>query len=100
MFNNIIVDIFIYYTFHHFPNTAKNISKAFDRVWHKALLKKLQSYGIAGDLLLWLDDYVSDRKQKVVVNNECSNPNTVKAGVPQVSVLNVYGFLQFRPVPH
>jgi hypothetical protein len=48
-----------------------DISKAFDRVWHKALIKKLH----------WLDDYVSDRKQKVVVNNECSNPNTVKAGV-------------------
>jgi hypothetical protein len=37
--------------------------------------------------LHWLDDYVSDKKQKVVVNNECSNPNTVKAGVPQGSVL-------------
>ena len=54
-----------------------DISKAFDRVWHKALIKKtLQSYGITGNLLHRLDDYVSDRKQKVVVNNECSNPNT------------------------
>jgi hypothetical protein len=33
-----------------------DISKAFDRVWHKALIKKLQSYGITGDLLHWLDD--------------------------------------------
>ena len=72
-----------------------DISKAFDRVWHKALLKKLQSYGITGDLLLWLDDYVSDRKQKVVVNNECSNPNNVKAGVPQGSVLGPLLFLLY-----
>jgi sarcosine oxidase/L-pipecolate oxidase len=56
-----------------------DISKAFDRVWHKALIKKLHSYGITGDLLHWLDDYVSDRKQKVFVYNECSNPNTIKA---------------------
>ena len=52
----------------------------------------MQSYGITGDLLLWLDDYVSDRKQKVVVNNECSNPNTDKAGVPQGSVLGLFFF--------
>ena len=43
----------------------------------------MKKTGITGDLLHWLDDYVSDRKQKVVVNNECSNPNTVKDGVPQ-----------------
>ena len=52
-----------------------DISKVFDRVWHKALIKKNRKpYGITGDLLHWLDDYVSDRKQKVHVvdNNECS----------------------------
>jgi hypothetical protein len=72
-----------------------DISKTFDRVWHKALIKKLQSYGITGDLLHWLDDYVSDRKQNVVVNNECSNPNTVNAGVPQGSGLGSLLFLLY-----
>jgi Tfp pilus assembly protein FimT len=51
------------------------------------LIKKLHSYGITGDLLHWLNDYVSHRKQKVFVNNECSNPSTVTAGVPQGPVL-------------
>ena len=42
-----------------------DISKAFDRVWHKALIKKLHSYGITGDLLHWLNDNISHRKQNV-----------------------------------
>ena len=59
------------------------------------MVNPVQSYGITGDLLHWLGDYVSDRKQKVVVNNECSNPNTVKAGVPQGSVLDPLLFLHY-----
>lgn len=55
----------------------------------------MHSYGITGDLLHWLDNYVSDRKQKVFVNNECSNPNTVKAGVTQGSVLGPLLFLLY-----
>jgi hypothetical protein len=43
-------------------------------------------------LLHWLDDYGSEIKQKVVVNNECVNPNTVKAGVSQGSVLDHFFF--------
>jgi hypothetical protein len=40
-----------------------NISKAFDRVWHKGLLRKLESIGIRGSLLSWLNNYLSERKQ-------------------------------------
>jgi hypothetical protein len=52
----------------------------------KRLFKFLQILW-TGDLLHWLNDYVSHRKQKVFVNNECSNPSTVTAGVPQGPVL-------------
>jgi hypothetical protein len=34
-----------------------DISKAFDRLWHKGLIEKLKSYGINGKLLKWLKDY-------------------------------------------
>ena len=64
-----------------------DISKAFDRVWHKGLKKKLKSYGISGPLLNWLEDYISDHKQAVFINNERSNLGSVKSGVPQGSVL-------------
>ena len=44
-----------------------DISKAFDRVWHKGLLRKLESIGIRGSLLSWVN-YLSERKQRVVIN--------------------------------
>ena len=40
-----------------------DISKAFDRVWHKSLLAKLQAAGITGSLLLWFKDYLSNRRE-------------------------------------
>ena len=42
-----------------------DVSKAFDRVWHRGLLFKLRQNGIDGKLLEWLSGYVSQRKQKV-----------------------------------
>ena len=42
-------------------------SKAFDRVWHKGLLFKLESVGIGGSLLNWFTDYLDNRVQRVVL---------------------------------
>ena len=39
-----------------------DISKAFDRVWHRGLLVKLSSIGVDGNLLTWFASYLSDRK--------------------------------------
>ncbi len=47
-----------------------DISKAFDRVWHKGLLFKLEKYGISGNLLNWVKNYLSDRRQRVVLNGK------------------------------
>ena len=64
-----------------------DISKAFDRVWHKGLLFKLKRNGIEGQLFLLLQNYLSNRKQRVVLNGQTSNWADVNAGVPQGSVL-------------
>jgi len=64
-----------------------DISKAFDRVWHIGLLKKLESIGIQGPLLSWIKNYLSNRKQRVVINNSNSQWRDIKAGVPQGSIL-------------
>ena len=65
--------------YHHICQTFDNnqyscmvfleISKAFDRVWHKGLIFKLKQFGIEGELLEWISDYLSGRKQKVVIRN-------------------------------
>jgi hypothetical protein len=60
-----------------------DISKAFDRVWHRGLLFKLKKMGIVGNLLLWFKDYLTNRKQRVVINGNESSLKTVNAGVPQ-----------------
>ena len=68
-------------------------SKAFDRVWYKGLIFKLRQYGIGGDLLYWISDYLHNRKQRVVIRSCMSDFKRVNVGVPQGSVLGPLLFL-------
>ena len=43
-----------------------DLSKAFDRVKHKGLLFKLQTYSVIGHLFEWLQSYRENRKQCVM----------------------------------
>ena len=70
-----------------------DISKAFDRVWHAGLLYKLDQYGISGNLLKWVSNYLSNRTQSVVLNSVTSTTKYTSAGVPQGSVLGPLLFL-------
>ena len=70
-----------------------DISKAFDRVWHKGLIFKLQENGIHGNLLTWLSSYLSNRYQKVVLHSTESSLRSIQAGVPQGSVLGPLLFI-------
>jgi hypothetical protein len=45
-----------------------DISKAFDRVWHKGLIHKLKQSRISGNLLKWFQNYLYGREQRVVIN--------------------------------
>ena len=73
-----------------------DISRAFYKVWHSALLTKLSSYGIQGHLHSWLGDFLSCHSQRVALNGVLSSPFPVQAGVLKVAfwILFFSGFHQ------
>lgn len=64
-----------------------DVSKAFDRVWHEALIYKLHNMGINLPMVQLIKNYLSKRTFQVKVNGELSKSVQVRAGVPQGSVL-------------
>ena len=72
-----------------------DISKAFDRVWHGGLIYKLKQCGVSGQLLCLIQDFLRNRKQRTVLNGQCSNWGDMSAGVPQGSILGPLFFLVY-----
>ena len=72
-----------------------DFSKAFDRVWHEGLLYKLECNGISGNLLKLIRNFLSNRKQRVLLNGKNSEWAEISAGVPQGSVLGPLFFLVY-----
>ena len=59
-----------------------DISKAFDKVWHQGLILKLKQNGISANLQKIIEDFLSIRYRKVVLNGQSSGWAAVNAGVP------------------
>ncbi|CAF1011415.1 unnamed protein product [Didymodactylos carnosus] len=72
-----------------------DFSKAFDRVWLRGLLHKLEMKGIGGSLLSWFQSYVSDSEIITVIIGSLSSLKKVNRGVPQGSVPDPLLFLVF-----
>ena len=72
-----------------------DFKKAFDMVPHKRLVAKLESYGIKGKLLRWIEEFLTGRQQYVIVNGEKSSPGRVTSGIPQGTVLGPLLFVVY-----
>ena len=57
--------------------------------------EKIESYGISGETLSWIREFLHERRQKVVIKGESSSWNDVNNGVPQGSVLGTIVFILF-----
>ena len=70
-----------------------DFAKAFDSVSNDRLICKLHNYDISGNLLLWIRNFLSHRRQKVQVNSTLSNLENVTNGFPQGSVFGPVLFI-------
>ena len=72
-----------------------DFAKAFDKVPHQRLLYKLNYYGVRGQTLSWIESFLYNRKQHVLVEGAKSDEAQVTSGVPQGTVLGPLLFLAF-----
>ncbi len=76
-------------------SVALDISKAFNRIWHRSLISKLPSFGFYPSLCSFIFSFLSGRSISAVVDGHCSSPKPINNGVPQGSVLSPTLFLLF-----
>ena len=60
-----------------------DFQKAFDSVPHRQLMRKVSAFGIMSKLLRWINDFLANRTQRVVINGEKSQEGNVTSGIPQ-----------------
>lgn len=70
-----------------------DLEKAFDKVCHKLLIHKLKSYNLNSQVVEWITSFLSNRKQRIRLNNSFSDWKQVISGIPQGSILGPLLFI-------
>lgn len=65
-----------------------DFSKAFNKVNYHKLITKLADHGMCYQLEAWIENFLADRKQKVVVEGEWSDEVGIYIGAHSVSILH------------
>ena len=65
-------------------------------MWHEGLVSKLAQNGISGNLLKLFQNYLNNRKQRVVLNGSFYEYSKIRSGVPQGSILGPLLFLIYN----
>ena len=76
-----------------FRSVFLDISKAFDKVWHDGIIYKLAQNGTSRNLINLFQDFLMERKQRVVLNGQVFTWENINAGVPQGSIFGPFLFL-------
>ena len=72
-----------------------DFQKAFDKVPHQRIILKLKSHGKGNSIINWIEQSLTDRRQRVVVDGEVSTWKSVLSGMPHGSVLGPILFLVY-----
>ena len=72
-----------------------DFQKAFDKVSNQRLILKLKSHDMGNSIINWIEQWLTDRIQRVVMDGEVSSWKSVLSGVPQGSVLGPILFLVY-----
>lgn len=64
------------------------IEKAYNMIWTRGLLIKMQNIGIGGKMLCWVKSFLSEIVIPVRIGKTYSNPMNIENGAPQGSIIS------------